>query len=581
MAVARKASKPTSRATRTPATDAPTEYAQAVLAGEIPAGELIKAACRRHLKDLKDGPKRGLAWRPDSAAYAIGFFEKYLKHSKGEWAGKPVILGLWQKFIIGSVFGWKRADGSRRFRYIYEEVPRKNGKSLKLAGIGLFGLVCDLEDGAEIYSAATKKDQAKIIFDEAKRMVAKSPDLAAKIRRYKSNLSVDATFSKFEPLSADENTLDGLNPHFVLADELHKHRTRALFDVLDTAVGARRQPLIWIITTAGDDNPESVYANENEYATKILEGVIEDDGVFAFIATIDKDDKWDDPAAWAKANPNLNVSVKLADLERQARKASKSPSALSAFKRLRLNVRSAAAERAIDMPEWALNSAGKFDPADMLGRRCWAGLDLSSKIDISAYVKIFEPLEPGGRYPVVCRFWMPGDTLEKRSERDKVQYRRWVDEGWIETTVGNVIDHSEIGTAVLKDMDHYDVQSVAYDSWNATQLAVSLLGDGVPMVEFVQGSRSYAAPTADFEALVAAHRIEHGLNPVLAWMMSNLKFTRDKNENKMPNKHHSTGRIDGASSLIMAIGRMNAADEAPGYSIFEDPALWSKPDVAT
>jgi phage terminase large subunit-like protein len=560
MARGPKASKASSRATRTPATDAPTEYAEAVVAGEIIAGKKVVAACRRHLDDLRHGPKRGLAWSPAAAAYAISFFEKYLKHSKGEWAGKPLALSLWQKFIVGSVYGWKRADGTRRFRFVYQEVPRKNGKSTQLAGVGLYGLTCDLEDGAEIYSAATKKDQAKIIFDEAKRMVAKSPELASKIKRFKLNLSIDATFSKFEPLSADENTLDGLNPHYVLCDELHKHRNRALLDVLDTALGARRQPLIWIITTAGDDNPESVYAQENGYACQILDGTAKDDAVFVYIATIDKGDKWDDPKAWAKANPNLGVSVKLADLERQAHKAAKSPSSLAAFKRLRLNVRQAAAERAVDMVEWAKNSEGKFDPADLHGRRCWGGLDLSSKIDISASVKLFEPLEPGGRMPVVCRFWMPLDTLEARSERDKVQYRRWVDEGWIETTAGNVIDHAEIGNAILEDQRHYEIQSIGYDSWNATQLAVSLASDGVPMFEFIQGTRSYASPTIEFEALVAAYKLDHGGNPVLAWMASNLHFSRDKNNNKMPNKQHSTGRIDGMSALIMAIGRWQLAD---------------------
>lgn len=545
-----------------------------MVAKKIVAGRLVRLACERHLRDLKDGPKRGLAWRPASAKYAIDFFERYLKHSKGELAGKPVLLALWQKFIIGSVYGWKRADGTRRFRSVFEVVGRKNGKSTKLAGVGLYGLVCDLEDGAEIYSTATKKDQAKIIFDEAKRMVSRSPELAAKVKRFKNNLSVEATFSKFEPLSADENTLDGLNPHVVLADELHKHKSRALLDVMDTALGARRQPLIWAISTGGDDNPETVYAQEYDYAAKVLERVVEDDNVFAYIATIDKGDKWDDEKVWIKANPNLLISVKLDDLQRQARKAAKSPSALAAFKRLRLNVPTGSAERAVDMAQWALNSRGKFDPADLQGLRCYGGLDLSSKIDISAFVKLFEP-DAEGRLRVACRFWMPADTLEAKSERDKVQYRRWVDEGWIETTPGNVIDHGEIQNAVLDDFGRYDIQSIAYDSWNATQLAVAVQAEGVPMFEFIQGSRSYAQPTSEFEALVAGPRLDHGGNPVLAWMMSNLKFTRDKNDNKMPNKAHSTGRIDGASALIMAIGRW-LADDAIGGSIYDDPKLWEK-----
>lgn len=432
-------------------------------------------------------------------------------------------------------------------------VPTHN--STLLAGVGLDMLVCDGEPGAEIYAAATKKDQARIIFDEAKRMVASSPALSAELARFKSNISVDGTASKFEPLSSDEKTLDGLNPHCVLVDELHKHKTRALLDVLDTALGARRQPLLIIITTAGDDSPESVYAQENDYAIKVLEGTVEDDATFAYIATIDKGDKWDDPAVWEKANPNLGVSVKFDDLERQAKKAAKSPAAQSAFKRLRLNVRTSSAERAIDMEVWAKNGGARIDPADLRGRKCWGGLDLSSKIDISAWVKLFEPDEPGGRLLVVPRFWMPLDTLEARADKDRVPYRQWVDEGYIEVTSGNVIDHDEIERAVLADSEEFALESVAYDPWNATQLAASLLGKGVPMVEFIQGLRSYSEPTKELINLLVDTKLDHGDNPVLKWMASNLKTHRDKNENLMPHKLHSTGRIDGMTGLIMAIGR--------------------------
>ena len=537
------------------------------MANEVVAGTLVKLACKRHLTDLELGAERGLVWRPDAAQFRIGFYPRFLRHSKGEWARRPVELSPWQKFIIGSLFGWKRADGTRRFRSAYLEVSRKNGKSTMLAGVGLDMLVCDGEPGAEIYAAATKKDQARIIFDEAKRMVASSPDLAAELARFKSNISVDGTASKFEPLSSDEKTLDGLNPHCVLIDELHKHKTRALLDVLDTALGARRQPLLIIITTAGDDSPESVYAQENDYATKVLEGTIEDDATLAYIATIDKGDQWDDPAVWEKANPNLGISVKFDDLERQAKKAAKSPSAQSAFKRLRLNVRTSSAERAIDMETWAKNGLARFDPAEMRGRKCWAGLDLSSKIDISAFVKLFEPLEPGGRMRVVARFWMPLDTLEERAEKDRVPFRQWVDQGHIEVTPGNVVDHGEIERAVLGDNDEHAIGSVAYDPWNATQLAASLLGQGVPMVEFIQGLRSYSEPTKELLNLLVDNRLDHGGNPVLAWMASNLKTQRDKNENLMPHKLHSTGRIDGITALIMAIGRSMTMDQRSSPTI--------------
>lgn len=284
----------------------------------------------------------------------------------------------------------------------------------------------------------------------------------------------------------------------------------------------------------------------------------EDDNVFAFIATIDKADRWDDPKAWAKANPNLNVSVKFDDLARQAQKAAKSSGALNAFKRLRLNVRSASAEKAIDMAMWARNNRGKFDP-DKLGRvLCWGGLDLSSKIDISAWVKLFDP-DQDGIMRVACRFWMPADIIAERADRDRMPYGRWVDEGWIEATPGNVIDHREVREAILQDSRRFDLDSLAYDPWNATQLAVELNDAGVRALEFVQGIRTYTAPTKELSALLYGRKLDHGGNPVLAVMASNLKVQRDKNLNEMPHKAHSIGRIDGMTALIMAIGRYSAS----------------------
>jgi phage terminase large subunit-like protein len=316
--------------------------------------------------------------------------------------------------------------------------------------------------------------------------------------------------------------------------------------------------LLWIITTAGDDSPESVYAHENDYAVKVLEGTVEDDNIFVFIATIDRSDRWDDPKAWAKANPNLGISVKFDDLERQALKAAKSPSALVAFKRLRLNVRTSDSERAIDMALWGRNSRGRFDPDKLPRRRCWAGLDLSSKIDISAFVKLFEADEDG-IMRVAARFWMPSDTLEMRADRDRMPYRRWVDEGWIEATPGNVIDHKEIREAIVSESRHFDLDSVAYDPWNATQLGVELNEHGVQAYEFIQGLRTYTAPTKELAALLADRKLDHGDNPVLRVMASNLKVQTDKNFNQMPHKANSLGRIDGMTALIMAIGRWQAS----------------------
>lgn len=524
----------------------------------------MRQAAERHLRDLVEGPARGLVWRSDLAGYAIEFFG-FLRHSKGEWGGQPIVLAPWQQFTVGSVFGWTRQDGMRRFRAVYEEVPRKNGKSTKLAGVGVYALVGDQEPGAEVYAAATKKDQARIIFNEAQRMVRSSPELRGMIRVFKLNLSIDETASKFEPLSSDDRTLDGLNPHCVLVDELHKHKSRALLDVLDTALGSRRQPLLWSITTSGDDNPESVYAQENDYACKVLARIIDDDTFFAFITTIDAGDRWDDPACWAKANPNLGISVKLDDLQRQATKAKNSPAAQASFKRLRLNVRQSSTDQAIDMEVWAENSRGPFDPDSLRGRRFFGALDLSSKTDLSAWVKLFPPFGEDDRWIVVPRFWMPSDTIEERSDRDRIQYSRWVDAGLIEPTQGNVIDHNEIAAAVMEDCRMFEVVSAAYDPWNAAMLATHLANEGIPVIEFIQGIRSYNSATKELDAMLQARKLDHGGNAVLAWMAHNLRITMpDRNNNVMPSKKHSTGRIDGISGLIMAIGRSMAEDPMAG-----------------
>lgn len=472
------------------------------------------------------------------------------------------MLEPWQAFCVGSVWGWQREDGTRRFRRVWEEIPRKNGKSTKGAGVALMLLTADDEPGADVYAAATKKDQARIVHDEAKRMVRRSPALAGRVQVFKSNISVDATASKFEPLTADAKSLDGLNPHGVVVDEVHKHKSRDVIDVLDTALGSRRQPLLWMITTAGDDNPETPYAAENHYAQQVLEGVIEDDSTFVFITTIDKDDKWDDPVAWAKANPNLGVSVKLSYIRDQAAKAKLMPSALVAFKRLHLNVRTADTSKAIDAELWRANGLGFIDPATLKGRDCFMSLDLSSKLDISALLRLFPPMTPDERWRVLARFFMPMDDLEDREKRDRVPYRRWMEEGWIEGTPGNVIDQEAIFERAIEDARATPPTDLAIDPWNAYGLIPKLQGEGIQVFEFIQGLKSYTAPTKELMNKLHASQLDHGNNPVLTWMASNLHVQTDKNQNQMPTKKHSRGRIDGMTCLIMAIGRAMNAEQS-------------------
>jgi len=544
-----------------PAVDPVSAYAWDVINGKIVTGNLVKLACERHFRDIENQKKTGYVWRPDIALAAIEF-SHFCRHSKGEWAGQRIELQPWQQFVHGSAFGWLRKDGLRRFRVIYEEVARKNGKSTSASVIALKCLVADGEPGADVYSAATKKDQARIVFDEARRTVLHSEDLQKIISVYRLSLAVDDTMSSFQPLSADDRTMDGLNPHAMIIDELHKHRNRAVLDVLDTAMGSRRQPLMWIITTAGDDSPESVYSQEHTYARNVVQKAFSDDEWFVYIATLDPEDQWDDPKAWIKANPNWGISVKPDDMHRQARAAKHNPAKQMEFKRLRLNMRTASATQLISGPLWDANSLGPFDPDTLRGRRCFAGLDLATKTDLAAYVKLFPPMDLGGRWQVVCNFWMPNDTVKQKADRDQVQYRRWISDGLIEPTEGNIIDHNEIQRYIEEDTRLYDIASIAYDPWNAAQIAVGLQNAGLNVHEFIQGIRSYTAPTKELLAWLLSNRIDHGGNPVLRWMALNLRVRTDVNENYMPTKKLSTGRIDGVMSLIMSIGESMKDDNA-------------------
>jgi phage terminase large subunit-like protein len=546
--------------------DPVTAYAWDVVNNKIITGGLVKLACERHFRDLANQKKTGYVWRPDVALEAIEFAQ-YCRHSKGEWAGQRVKLEPWQEFVHGSAFGWLRKDGLRRFRVVYEEIARKNGKSLIASVVALKCLVADGEPGADVFSAATKKDQARIVFDEARRTVLHSEDLQKLVSVYRLSLAVDSTMSSFQPLSADDKTLDGLNPHAMVIDELHKHRTRAVLDVLDTAMGSRRQPLMWIITTAGDDSPESVYAQEHTYARNVVQKAFVDDEWFVYIATLDPEDRWDDPKVWIKANPNWGISVKPDDMHRQARAAKHNPAKQMEFKRLRLNMRTASSTQLISGPLWDANTLGPFDPDSLRGRRCFAGLDLATKTDLAAYVRLFPPLGLGERWKVVANFWMPGDTVEQKADRDQVQYRRWISDGLIEPTEGNVIDHNEIQRYVEEDNRLHDVATIAYDPWNAAQIAVGLQNAGLNVHEFIQGIRSYTAPTKELLAWLLSNRLDHGGNPVLRWMALNLRVRTDVNENYMPTKKISTGRIDGVMALIMAIG-MSMDDDNAGLEGF-------------
>ena len=390
--------------------DPVTAYARAVTEGRVLANRLLRLACERHLEDLSSATARGLRFDSAAARHAIEFFG-FLRHSKGEWAGQTFELAPWQAFVVGCLFGWQRSDGLRRFRTAYCAVPRKNGKSTLSAGIGLYLLVADGEQGAEVYSAATTRDQARIVFDEAKRMVASSPALKRRVGILINNLHVAASAARFMPLSSDASSMDGLNVHGAIIDELHAHRTRHVVDVLETATGARRQPLLFEITTAGYDR-HSICFEHHDYSIKVLESVLQDDSWFAFIAAADEGDDWTDPAVWRKANPNFGLSVKEDDLARKAEKAIALPGAQNAFRRMHLNEWTEQAERWIDMAAWDACDA-PVDLELLRGRPCFGGLDLSTTTDVTALAWVFPPDHDDDLWRVLSRYFVPAENLRQ------------------------------------------------------------------------------------------------------------------------------------------------------------------------
>jgi phage terminase large subunit-like protein len=552
-----------------------------VVAGREAAGKLVRQACQRHLDDRKRWRgKKGAYWFDRAAAeLAVEFFPDILKHSKGEWAGQRFDLEPWQQFIVWSVFGWKRPDGMRRFRTAYVEIARKNGKSTFAAGLGLRMLVADAEPGAEIYTAATKFDQAKIIHAEACRMRDASGSLTDRVQRFRNNLSIAGTASKYEPLGADSDTLDGLNVHCALIDELHAHKGRGLWDVLDTATGARRQPLMFAITTAGFDQT-SVCWEQHEYAEKVLSGATPDETFFAYIAALDEKDAWDDEAVWKKANPNLGVSVKLDDLRRKCEKAKVTPAAQNAFRRLHLNQWTRQETRFLDLARWD-DCMGELMPAEIErvseGRRAYGGLDLATTTDLAAFVLLFPPEDADeGVFDLVCRFWIPEDGLADRVRKHRIPYDAWVREGWLTATSGNVIDYRAIREEVLELADRYRVAEVAFDRWGAVAISTDLQDEGLTMVQFGQGYASMSAPTKELEKLVLSKRIRHGGQPVLRWNADNLEVTTDPAGNIKPVKPQhkmSHRKIDGMVALVMALSRAIVDEARPVRSVYEDRGI--------
>jgi phage terminase large subunit-like protein len=538
-------------------------YCDAVLSGERIAGKYQRLSVERY-REMRDR----VEWSENAAQFSIDFFG-LLKHSKGKWSGDTFEPSDWQRFVLANLFGFVRDDGTRAFRTAYTSVARKNGKSTFAAGLGLLMFAADGEGGGEIYSAATKRDQARITYDEASNMVKASPSLARIIRVQRHNLSIESTFSKFEPLSAEADKLDGLNPHGVLVDELHAHRTRRVWDVLATATGARAQPLMFAITTAGHDRASICWEVE-DYSRRVLEGIIEDDTWFAMPCGLDDEDDWRDEAHWGKANPSLGETITLDYLRKQCKQAEESPGRVQAFRQLHCNQWTESSTRYFDMEKWDA-CGGVFDTEALKGRPCYAGLDLASTTDITALVLVFDMED---HYAVLPYFWIPQGNASRRLQQDRIPYPEWIERGLIESTPGTVTDYEYIRKRINELGQVYNIREIAVDRWNATQLVVQLGQDGFNVAFFGQGMRSMAAPTKELEALVLAEKLQHGENAVLRWMAANTTVERDAADNRKPSKSKSSEKIDGIVATIMALARLQA-DETGGKSVYHERGLMS------
>jgi phage terminase large subunit-like protein len=532
--------------------DGATAYARRVVDGDEAANELLRAACARHLADLTVARDRGWRWSAETAERAIAFFAK-LRHYKGEWAGQPIDLQPFQRFIVGSLFGWLLEDGRRRYRQAYCEQPRGQGKSTTAAGIALRLLAFDGEPGAEVYCAATKKDQAKIAWETARQIVLRVPALAQRIEPLKTHLYHHASSSKLVPLGGDEDTLDGLRPNGIILDEVHAMKTSGVIDVLSTGTGTRRQPLLFEITTAGVGSV-GVCADHHQYSSQVVRGIVDDPSWFGCIIGADPKDDWRDPAIWAKANPNFGISVKADDLARKCLQAQHIPAFESEFRRLHLGQWVQAAERYLPMAQWdsEANSA-TIDRAALRGQPCVIGMDVSAKFDFTAAVAVFR--RPDGGVVVLPTIWAP-EAAVQQSRRALVPLEAWVRAGHLHVTPGDVIDQAFIRAALLELSREFDVRELAYDSWNATSLATELQADGLTPVEVRQGYRTLSEPTKQLAEFVAKGQLQHGGHPVLRWMADNLIVRTDPNGNVAPDKARAAEKIDGVVALIMALSRL-------------------------
>lgn len=505
----------------------------------------------------------------------------YCRHTIGKFAGQPFEFSDWQQErIVRPLYGIKRKDnGLRRYRKVYVEIPKKNGKTTKCSALCKYSLVAAGEPGAQVFSVAYDREQAKLCFNEVRRMLERSPaDLRQVMVPYQNKIIVpggwegDVYHSEcvYKPLSSEAGTVDGINASFLSIDELHRWKGRELYDALAYATSGRDEPITFIITTAGVWDPESIYMHVHDYATKVSTGVIDDPSMLVAVwAANEEEDDWTSEEVWHRVNPELGRAKSLEAMRDAFRVAKEDPSEQGNFKRLHLNIITNVTTRAIQPEDWAA-CGGPVNEAELYGRPCFAGLDLSTTTDITALALVFPPSSESEPFKILPYFWIPRERMKKLHDQDMVDYYSWVTNGFVEATEGNVIDYDYIVERIKDLMEKFNIQEVAFDPYNSTQVSLNLQELGLDMVEFRQGVLSMNEPTKEFLRLVLTRRIAHGDNPVLKWMASNLVTKSDASGNIKPDKSMSRQKIDGIVASIMGIGR---AILNPDYG----PGAYSQP----
>jgi phage terminase large subunit-like protein len=560
-------------------------YARSVVAGELAAGRFERQACERFQRDIELQGTDAFPYVLDEASGSRAcMFIELLPHINGEWA-RPIYvdgqithatieLQPWQIFVELQLFGWKHRDtGLRRFRRSYEEIARKNAKSTRAAGRLLYLLVADGEPGAKCFSSATTGEQAREVFDTARDMARKDP---AFMRRFgasvgQHDITVPSSSSTLKPLNAEGSTQDGKNIHGCVVDELHAHKRRDLWDVLDSATGSRSQPLVSAITTAGSDRSGICY-ELRDYTAKILGQVVADETWFGIIYTIDEGDQWHDPKVWRKANPNLGVSVREADLEAACRKAMAQPSALNNFLTKHLDVWVSGDSTWIDPPSWERCANRAMSLADFAGERCWIGMDLAEKRDFAALVLVFRRLDV---WTVFSRLYLNQDAIEQSGN---AHLSGWARSGHVVVTDGNATDFDVIADDLRRYCRDFKVQEIPFDPAMSRYFATQLVAEGLPLVEIRQAPAFFTQPAIQVENLVLERKLQHDGNPVFSWMMSNVQMSVSKFSGlKHPTKSRDENKIDGPVALLMGLGRaMTVPTKGPvrqGFVNFNVPRM--------